>query len=50
MNKCKNCGKKLPSFSEILKKRFCSIECEKEYNRKNKNPDIPDFMKSTFGL
>ena len=38
--KCKNCGKELPSWIyEVLKKEFCSQECENEYYKHNiKNP------------
>jgi len=39
-NKCLTCKKELPQYAIILKKKYCSIECEK----KHPNSKEVDFL------
>jgi len=40
-NKCKTCGKQLPQYAIILKKKYCSSKCEK---KKSPDSEAVDFL------
>ncbi len=42
--KCKQCGKELPEYAVIIRKEFCSQECEDKYKEDNGDEFFTNFF------